>query len=118
MDWTECKLVAFDTETTGLRAFDGDRIIEFGAVEIFVTADYEIDRINEHQYLINPEMSIPREASNVSGIGIDGGVLVVAVAVFDCKAIPVLIGDHLGRRVFPSVVGGILGTTRQGQQGQ
>ncbi len=39
MNWESCRLVAFDTETTGLSPFDGDRIIEFGAVEIVVDVD-------------------------------------------------------------------------------
>ena len=68
MRWVDCRIVAFDTETTGLRPFDGDRIIEFGAVEIFVDAQLQVSRVRPHQFLINPEMSIPREASRVSGI--------------------------------------------------
>jgi DNA polymerase III epsilon subunit len=68
MKWTDCRLVAFDTETTGLRSYDGDRIIEFGAVEIFVNESLQITRVKQHQFMINPEMSIPREATAVSGI--------------------------------------------------
>ena len=68
MKWTDCRLVAFDTETTGLRSYDGDRIIEFGAVELFVDESGLISRVKPHQYLINPEIPIPREASAVSGI--------------------------------------------------
>ena len=68
MKWTDCRLVAFDTETTGLRSYDGDRIIEFGAVELFVDDSTQITRVKHHQYMINPQMAIPREASAVSGI--------------------------------------------------
>ena len=68
MKWTDCRLVAFDTETTGLRSYDGDRIIEFGAVELFVDEDFIVSRVKQHQYMINPQMNIPREASAVSGI--------------------------------------------------
>ena len=68
MNWTECRIVAFDTETTGLQAYSGDRIIEFGAVEFFLNEAGEIERTKEHQYLINPGMPIPREASKVSGL--------------------------------------------------
>ena len=68
MKWTECRLLAFDTETTGLQAYNGDRIIEFGAVEFFLDANINITQIQEHQFLINPGMPIPREASKVSGL--------------------------------------------------
>jgi len=68
MKWTDCRIVAFDTETTGLQAYNGDRIIEFGAVEFFLDENAEIIRTQEHQYLINPDMPIPREASKVSGL--------------------------------------------------
>ena len=68
MKWTECRLLAFDTETTGLQAYNGDRIIEFGAVEFFLDSEMNITKTKEHQYLINPGMPIPREASKVSGL--------------------------------------------------
>ncbi len=68
MKWVDCKVVAFDTETTGLNPFDGDRIIEFGAVELHIGADGRVDRVTHHQMFVNPEMPIPREASKVSGI--------------------------------------------------
>ena len=68
MNWNECRLVAFDTETTGLQAYNGDRIIEFGAVEFFLDGDANIVESKDHQYLINPGMPIPREASKVSGL--------------------------------------------------
>ena len=68
MRWRDCLIVAFDTETTGLQAFNGDRIIEFGAVEIFVNDEIEVYKVKHHQFMINPQMPIPREASNVSGI--------------------------------------------------
>jgi DNA polymerase III epsilon subunit family exonuclease len=73
MKWTECRIVAFDTETTGLQAYNGDRIIEFGAVEFFFDESGSITRTQDHQYLINPGMPIPREASKVSGL-YDGDV--------------------------------------------
>jgi len=68
MHWASCRLVAFDTETTGLRPFQGDRVIEFAAVEIQVNERGEVDGVQPHQFLINPETPIPREASRVSGI--------------------------------------------------
>ena len=68
MRWTECRVVAFDTETTGLRPFDGDRIIEFGAVELHISSDLQVTDVTHHQFMINPEIPIPREASRISGI--------------------------------------------------
>ena len=67
-NWTDCRIVAIDTETTGLQSYNDDRIIEFGAVEIIVNEDLEIKDVIQHSYLINPECSIPREASEVTGI--------------------------------------------------
>ncbi len=68
MRWTECRIVAFDTETTGLRPFDGDRIIEFGAVELTVDADLRVQQVRRHDFLINPGIPIPRESTKVNGI--------------------------------------------------
>jgi DNA polymerase-3 subunit epsilon len=68
MLWTDCRIVAFDTETTGLNPFDGDRVIEFGAVEIRLDSKGFIQEVTPHQVLINPERPIPRAASRVSGI--------------------------------------------------
>ena len=68
MRWTDCRVIAFDTETTGLRPFEGDRVIEFGAVELHVNSEMVVTRVKHHQFMINPEMPIPREASRVSGI--------------------------------------------------
>ncbi len=66
--WSRHRLVAFDTETTGLQPFDGDRVIEFGAVELSVTSEGEVEDVKAHQMFINPGMPIPRAASKVSGI--------------------------------------------------
>lgn len=66
--WTRHRLVAFDTETTGLNAFDGDRVIEFGAVELLVGPDGEVEEAKPHQFFVNPGIPIPRAASKVSGI--------------------------------------------------
>ncbi len=68
MNWKECRIVAFDTETTGLESFGGDRIIEFGCVEIQVKEDGSVSSITPHNFLINPEMPIPRESTAVTGI--------------------------------------------------
>jgi len=68
MNWTDCRVVAFDTETTGLHAFDGDRVVEFGAVELSIGPDGRVDDVREVQFFINPEIPIPRMASKISGI--------------------------------------------------
>ncbi len=66
--WTQCKIVAFDTETTGFNAHTTDRVIEFGGVEMIMNEDYTVREVIEHHYLINPGIPIPRDASEVSGI--------------------------------------------------
>lgn len=68
MNWTDCRIVAFDTETTGLQSYNDDRIVEFGAVELFVNSELQVERVVHHPFLIFPERAIPREASSVSGI--------------------------------------------------
>ena len=57
--------IVMDTETTGLKPLNGDRIVEIGGVELidqFPTGNIY------HQY-INPERSMPKEAFDVHGLG-------------------------------------------------
>ena len=54
--------VVFDTETTGFSA-EKDRIVEIGAVKIRNGAIVE-----ERDWLINPQMAIPKRATRVHGI--------------------------------------------------
>ena len=68
MAWTEHRIVAFDTETTGLNPFDGDRVIEFGAVELQFDAEFRVSGVKAHDWLINPGIPIPREVTRVTGI--------------------------------------------------
>ena len=68
MSWTEHRIVAFDTETTGLNPFDGDRVMEFGAVELTVDSEYRVSSVKAHDWLIDPEQPIPREVTRVTGI--------------------------------------------------
>lgn len=56
--------IVLDTETTGLDPFDGHRIVEIGAVELF---NHMPTGRTYHQY-INPLRSMPEEAFNVHGI--------------------------------------------------
>lgn len=53
-----------DTETTGLYAKSGDRLVEFAAVEMI---DRRITGSNLHIY-INPERDMPEEAARVHGL--------------------------------------------------
>lgn len=68
MSWRIRSVVAFDTETTGLFPENGDRVIEFAGVELKLAPDGTVASVVAHQYLFNPGIPIPREASEVSGI--------------------------------------------------
>eukprot|EP01037_Dinobryon_pediforme_P041349 gene41349-51043_t len=56
--------IVLDTETTGLEAMGGDRVVEIGCVELF---NHIPTGQIFHKY-INPERSMPREAFNVHGL--------------------------------------------------
>jgi DNA polymerase III epsilon subunit family exonuclease len=68
MRWKHLPIVAFDTETTGLQPFDGDRIIEFGAVELTIGEDGRVADVTRHSLLVNPQMAIPRKVTEITGI--------------------------------------------------
>ncbi len=68
MLWKHLPIVAFDTETTGLQPFGGDRVIEFAAVVHVLGPDGQVVDEQRHGWLINPGMAIPRTASEISGI--------------------------------------------------
>jgi len=56
--------IVLDTETTGLEAYGGDRLVEIGCVEM-------VNRIltgNVYHAYINPERDMPVEAFNVHGL--------------------------------------------------
>ena len=57
--------IVMDTETTGLEANGGDRIVEIGGVEL---VNHLPTGRTYHQY-INPERSMPAEAFAVHGLG-------------------------------------------------
>ena len=59
--------IVVDTETTGFDPFQGDRIVEIGAVELF---NHMPTGVTFHEY-INPERSMPKEAFDVHGLGDD-----------------------------------------------
>nr|WP_100149940.1 DNA polymerase III subunit epsilon [Snodgrassella communis] len=59
--------IILDTETTGLSANNGDRLIEFAGVEMI---DRRLTGNNLHLY-VNPERDIPDEAVAVHGITLE-----------------------------------------------
>ena len=61
------RLITLDTETTGLDAQNGDRIIEIGCVAIEGRMMRSTD---EHhlQIFVNPEREVPEEAVAIHGI--------------------------------------------------
>jgi DNA polymerase-3 subunit epsilon len=56
--------IVLDTETTGFRPNDGDRIVEIGCIEL---VNHVTTGNTYHQY-INPERNIPDEAFDVHGL--------------------------------------------------
>ena len=70
MRWTDLPIVAFDTETTGLNAWDGHRVIEFAAVRFRVDPSGNAipSTWERHQFLFNPGIPIPREVQDLTGI--------------------------------------------------
>ena len=68
MQWKNRKIVAFDTETTGLSPFLDDRVIEFAAVVFQLDESGGIARTTEHAWLINPGIPIPRTVTQITGI--------------------------------------------------
>jgi DNA polymerase-3 subunit epsilon len=59
--------IVLDTETTGLNPFDGHRIVEIGAVELW----HQVPTGRTYHQYINPERSMPQEAFDVHGISED-----------------------------------------------
>ena len=59
--------IVLDTETTGFDPFNGDRIVEIGALEL---EGHVPTGVQFHEY-INPERGMPNEAFQVHGLGDD-----------------------------------------------
>ena len=59
--------IVFDTETTGFKPEEGDRLIEIGAVELI---NHIPTGRTYHQY-INPEREVPEDAVKVHGLTYD-----------------------------------------------
>ncbi|SNY90514.1 DNA polymerase-3 subunit epsilon [Cohaesibacter sp. ES.047] len=56
--------IVFDTETTGLDPFTGDRVVEIGCVELI----NHLPTPNNYHVYINPERDMPEEAFKVHGL--------------------------------------------------
>lgn len=56
--------IVFDTETTGLSARDGDRLVEIGCIELV----NRIETGRTYHCYFNPERSMPQEAFAVHGL--------------------------------------------------
>jgi len=91
MRWKNQAIVAFDTETTGLSPFGGDRVIEFAAVTLRIGSDGRVSDVSEHSWLVNPGIPIPPTVTEITGIN-DGDVAkappfsAIAQDVFDLLA--------------------------------
>jgi DNA polymerase III epsilon subunit-like protein len=66
--WKSLPIVAFDTETTGLEPFGGDRVIEFAAVVLHLDEQGQVCDREDHAHLINPGIPIPRKVTEITGI--------------------------------------------------
>ncbi|MGN7661591.1 MAG: DNA polymerase III subunit epsilon [Anaplasma sp.] len=63
----KARAIVLDTETTGLDASSGDRILEIGCVEL---VDFVVTGRVFHKY-VNPERNIPVAATRIHGITAD-----------------------------------------------
>jgi len=68
MRWRDRTIVAFDTETTGLQPFGGDRVIEFGGVKLQLDESGDVVFREDVSFLINPGIPIPRKVTELTGI--------------------------------------------------
>ncbi|MCB9699257.1 MAG: 3'-5' exonuclease, partial [Alphaproteobacteria bacterium] len=68
MRWKHLPVVAFDTETTGLEPFGGDRIIEIAMVQLKIGPDGRVEERDDWSTLVNPERDIPRKVTEITGI--------------------------------------------------
>ncbi len=83
MRWRDLPIVAFDTETTGFAPEDGHRVIEIAAVTLRLGPDGRVATLARHEWLVNPEIPIPRDSTDIHHITNDdvaGKPLFAAVA--------------------------------------
>ena len=123
--------IVLDTETTGLSAQTGDRIIELGCVEL---VNRKLTGNNLHLYL-NPERDSHEDALKVHGISneflrdkpkfaevaedilryVDGAEIIIHNAAFDVGFLDKEL-ERLGKPVFTSFVGEVTDTLRMAKQ--
>lgn len=68
MRWKHLDIVAFDTETTGLDPYQGDRVIEISLVVLRLGEDGSITVPKVVSHLVNPGVPIPRTVTNLTGL--------------------------------------------------
>lgn len=68
MRWRQLPIVAFDTETTGLEPFQGDRIIEVAVVTFRLDEQGQVLEKIPLSHLVNPGVPIPRKVTEITGI--------------------------------------------------
>src|SRR5688572_11773414 len=68
MKWKHLRVVAFDTETTGLDPFGGDRIIEVALVILRLGDDGRVTEATSTAHFVNPGIPIPRKVTELTGI--------------------------------------------------
>lgn len=68
MKWKHLPIVAFDTETTGLDPYVGDRIIEVGLVVLQLDNAGNVISRDDFSHLVNPGMPIPKKITQITGI--------------------------------------------------
>jgi DNA polymerase III epsilon subunit-like protein len=68
MRWIDLPIIAFDTETTGLDPFAGDRVIEVAMVCLRVSEQGEVLHREDFVQLVNPGIAIPKKVTEITGL--------------------------------------------------
>ncbi len=68
MLWNQLPIVAFDTETTGLDPFGGDRVMEVAFVVLRTDANGRVASAEPHVHLVDPGIPIPRKVTEITGL--------------------------------------------------
>jgi DNA polymerase-3 subunit epsilon len=68
MNWKQLDIVAFDTETTGLDPFVGERVVEVALVVFKLGPDGRPASREDHTWLVDPGIPIPRVVQQLTGL--------------------------------------------------